>query len=212
MKISREAWGEEQHFESDWWSDCRNTFGEEAKQLTYARKMGLGPINDGGRWPLYDLPGFRVLDIGGGPVSMVLKCRGLDRAVVVDPCDYPSWTRDRYESVGVELVKMPAEDYVPDQIFDEVWCYNVLQHTHQPELIVAMMRGAASLVRIFEWVEMPPSPGHPHEFSSAQLADWLDAERDPRSWTRESEITWDLNVGRPIWGGKAFHGYVYTGI
>ncbi len=34
-------WDDDQQWESEWWGDCVNTFAEETKQLTYAKKMGL---------------------------------------------------------------------------------------------------------------------------------------------------------------------------
>jgi SAM-dependent methyltransferase len=215
MKIDREQWKSEQHFEQEWWDDCRNTFGEQAKHVTYARKMGLVPLNDGGRWPLIDVYGQSILDIGGGPVSMLLECRGLERAVVVDPCKYPAWTRARYKSVGIELEQMPAEDYEPDQVFDEVWCYNVLQHTADPEAIVQMMRRAAKLIRIFEWVDFPPTPGHPHELKAMGLRESLGGNPfdGPEEWLAVSDIYWDLDVDNTArWAGKALHGYVRTGL
>src|SRR5258708_2166182 len=42
-----------QDFEKLWWSDCTNTFGEEAKQLTYAHRMGLVNEPREGKWPVY---------------------------------------------------------------------------------------------------------------------------------------------------------------
>lgn len=213
MKIDREQWQSEQAFEQGWWDDCRNTFGEQAKHITYARKMGLLPFNDGGRWPLINTHGLKILDIGGGPVSMLLECQDLDRAVVVDPCAYPQWTVDRYNSVGIELVRMPAEDYEPDELFDEVWCYNVLQHTADPEAIVAMMRRSAKLIRIFEWIDFEPSPGHPHKLTWDTVASWLGWDQaGARGWLDSSEIYWDQTLNGGGWAGSAIHGYVGTGL
>jgi hypothetical protein len=215
LKIDREQWEAEQVFEQSWWDDCRNTFGEQAKHITYARKMGMVPFNDGGRWPLINTHEQKILDIGGGPVSMLLECQGLSRAVVVDPCVYPEWTVGRYRSVGVELIRMPAEDYEPDELFDEVWCYNVLQHTADPEAIVAMMRRSAKLIRIFEWIDFPTSPGHPHELNATSLRAGLggDPFDGPEEWLAVSDIYWDLDVdGAARWAGKALHGYVRTGL
>ena len=207
MKIDREQWLNEQHFEQDWWDDCRNTFGEQAKHVTYARMMGMMPRNDGGRWPLLDMWGMKILDIGGGPVSMLLECRGLQRGVVVDPCIYPDWTQARYESVQIELSRIPAEDYVPDMLFDEVWCYNVLQHTADPAGICAMMGSAAKVIRIFEWVDFKPSPGHPHELNADTMISWLGVDgrelNGPEEWLTVSDIYWDVNLHDPVWAGKA---------
>jgi len=61
-----------QDFEADWWGSCANTYGEESKQIVYARLMNLSPQNLDGHWPVYDIDGGSVLDIGGGPSSMLL--------------------------------------------------------------------------------------------------------------------------------------------
>lgn len=151
-----------------------NTFGEEAKQITYAHRMGFGIVNDGsGRWPVYDMDGKSVLDIGGGPVSILLKCVNVENATVVDPCVYPKWTRDRYRSAGIKVVERPAEDYRPRTQFDEVWIYNCLQHTIDPEKIVRQARQYGEVLRMFEWLETPACEGHPHTLHADELNEWV---------------------------------------
>jgi hypothetical protein len=53
---------------------------------------------------------------------------------------------------------------------------NVLQHTVRPESIVHGMRRIARRVRIFEWLDTPPSLGHPHTLREDSLNEWLDGE------------------------------------
>ena len=107
---------EAQRFEQDWWNDCLHTFGEETKQLTYANRMGLGSYEDDGRWPTYDLGGRSVVDIGGGPVSILLKCVNRGVSYVVDPCDYPEWVQARYDCAGVELRRERGGQPVPVEL------------------------------------------------------------------------------------------------
>ncbi len=173
-----------QTFEANWWGDCANTYAEECKQLAYARMMGLDPGAwfGGVPWPSYDMQGRSVLDIGGGPVSMLLKCVNLGEAVVVDPCHYPDWTLDRYEEHGVEVMRLTAEEFFEDipqgmtDDFDEAWLYNVLQHTIDPEVIVHGMMERARTVRIFEWVDTAVTPGHPHVLRAEDLERWVGAK------------------------------------
>jgi hypothetical protein len=168
------AWAEHQAFEREWWGSCVNTFGEETKQLTYAHRMGL--VVAGGHWPVYDLAGRSVLDLGGGPVSMLLKCVNLGLALVVDPCPYPDWIIDRYAAAGLSYVRMPAEEWQPTpEPFDEAWIYNVLQHVQDPERVVAVACASAAVVRVFEWVNMEPHLGHPHKLVPGYLDEWLGA-------------------------------------
>lgn len=172
-------WNEVNEWERQWWGDCTNTFAEETKQITYAHRMGLHNISDGAHWPYYDLAGKSVLDIGGGPASMLLKCHSGGRRVVVDPCSYPSWVRTRYEAAGIEYVVELAEHLgnlkaiVERDRFDEAWIYNVLQHTDDPERIIDHARTFARTVRVFEWVDIPPHPGHPSELKAHLLSEWL---------------------------------------
>lgn len=173
------AWKDEQHWEMEWWGDCTNTFGEESKQISYAYRMGLVNAPIGEHWPAYDLEGKSVLDIGGGPVSLLLKCRNGGRRVVVDPGRYPSWTYDRYERAGIEGFYEMAEHMtdiadIAGTHFDEAWIYNCLQHTEDPAKIIANARELASVIRVFEWLDIPACPGHPQELLEYQLNEWLD--------------------------------------
>ena len=164
---------EHQEFEREWWNTCTTTFGEEAKQLTYAHKMGLTNEPRGGHWPVYDMQGRSVLDIGGGPVSMLLKCANLGGAVVVDPCSYPDWVTARYEAAGIELVAGNGEDFRDERVFDEALLYNCAQHVIDPELIIATAKRQALTLRIFEWIETPSSLGHPHTLHADDLNRWI---------------------------------------
>lgn len=163
---------EHQAYEKDWWGTCQNTFSEEARQITYAHLMGLVNTPDPytGRWPQYDLNGKSILDIGGGPSSLLLKTINGKTLTVVDPCDYPEWTKRRYALAGINVFIEPAEDFQTAERFDEAWIYNVLQHVENPNQIIEMAKNHAKLLRIFDWVNTPPSLGHPHTLTK----EWLD--------------------------------------
>lgn len=159
------AWQRHQEAEAAYWGDCRDTWGEERKHPVYAARMGLA-------FPP-DVAGRSVLDLGGGPVSMLLRASGVSRATVVDPCPYPDWVRERYARAGIHALRMPAEEYVADTPFDECWLYNVLQHVIDPWEVVRVARASARLVRLFEWIDVPPSIGHPHTLHRELLDLWL---------------------------------------
>lgn len=179
-KISKREWqSKHQGFETGWWGDCANTYGEETKQLAYAKVMGMdpGPWQGGLPWPHWDLDGMSVLDVGGGPASMLLKCSGFNRGTVVDPGAYPEWTKLRYREHGIEVMRVPAEEFQGDGwLYSEAWLYNVLQHTIEPEAIIRMMRRQAKVIRIFEWVDAAPSPGHPHVLKVEDMQEWAGGE------------------------------------
>src|ERR1051325_7508235 len=110
---------EHQEFEKNWWGDVSNSFAEETKQLTYAYKMGLSVYSNNGKWPCYNLENKNILDIGGGPVSMLLKCENRGRTMVVDPCHYPSWVYNRYTTCGIEYAQIRGEDLPLTNRWDE---------------------------------------------------------------------------------------------
>lgn len=172
------SWKDDQEFEQMWWADCANTFTEETKQLTYGYKMGLTCYSNNGKWPCYNLNEANVIDIGGGPVSMLLKCENRGQSLVVDPCDYPTWVKRRYWEAKIEYLQVRGEDLALDaeSHWCEAWIYNVLQHTEDPERIIANARSLAPVVRIFEWLDIPAHLGHPQELKEADLNKWLDGE------------------------------------
>lgn len=145
------------------WADCSNTYHEEQKQLVYAPRMGLRPIWDCAHPPTFDLEGRSVIDIGGGPISLLLKCVSRGRSVVADPAPWPNWVRQRYEECGIEFWSMEGEsESITGYSFDEAWIYNVLQHVVDPLQVIANARSIARTIRIFEWIDIDPYAGHPH--------------------------------------------------
>lgn len=161
-----------QEWEASWWGDCVNTYGEETKQRTYASYMGLASHQRDGKGPFYDLHGARVLDIGGGPVSMLLKAVNFT-GVVVDPCPYPEWIRARYEAAGIIYFRIEGEYFAHPKRFQEVWIYNVLQHVIDPAAVIETARRHADVLRLFEWVDAETNAAHPHMLTADNLTEWI---------------------------------------
>ncbi len=163
--------------ETAYWADCANTYSEETKQMAYASVMGItkapGPGKTVGYWWRHDLEGKSVLDIGGGPVSLLLKSENGGRMDVIDPAPYPTWVWQRYKAHGVNLFQMRAEDFEPKFKYDECWIYNVLQHVDSPGQVIATAQEASDTLRIFEWVNVPGDKMHPHVLTIEALRGWL---------------------------------------
>ena len=158
-------------FESQYWGDCCNTFDEDQKHYVYARYMGLKQVGYS-----FDVGGARIIDIGGGPTSMLLKTINLAaRSLVVDPLLYPMWTYDRYSAKGIDSLVVRGED-IFEQGYDECWIYNCLQHTDDPERIIKNALNAAKTLRIFEWIDVPAHDGHPIELTKQKLDAWIGNE------------------------------------
>jgi SAM-dependent methyltransferase len=158
-------------FESEYWGDCCNTYDEDQKHYVYAQYMGLMTVGYS-----FSMSGKSVVDIGGGPTSMLLKTTNLGKGLVVDPLLYPQWTYARYDAKKIDCLVIRGEDFIGNDKFDEAWIYNCLQHTDDPELIIQNAKRAAKIVRLFEWVDIPPHEGHPIELTKENLDQWLGKE------------------------------------
>ena len=157
-------------FERQFWGDCCNTFSEDRKHFVYARFMELIPYGFH-----FDAGGKRILDIGGGPSSMLLKCANLKEGHVVDPIAYPEWTVSRYASKNIRVTVGRGED-IDECDWDEVWVYNCLQHTDDAERIIKNALSAAPVLRLFEWIDIPPHEGHPVMLTKDLLDGWIGNE------------------------------------
>jgi hypothetical protein len=158
---------EHTQFEINYWGNCCNTFDEEQKHYVYASLMGI-PKNHYS----FNAQNKSIIDIGGGPVSMLLKATNLKKGKVVDPISYPRWTKERYAANKIEVAVQKGED-VKESGWDEAWIYNCLQHTDDPELIIANALKSAKTLRLFEWIDIPAHEGHPHELTEDALNKWI---------------------------------------
>ena len=172
-----DQWHDAQHDEKGWWDTCANTYWEETKQLVYARHMGI-TFREDERGPyLIDLGAKSVLDIGGGPASLLLKASKHSRRTVADPCDYPKWVGERYKEQGIEYKQLKGEEVDSlSTAYDEVWLYNCLQHVDDPAKIIRNAFGVLNpggIFRIFEWINTPTNTAHPHSLTKIQLDEWI---------------------------------------
>lgn len=150
-------------FEINYWGSCANTFDEEQKHYVYAHFMQIPTLGYS-----FDAGNKRILDIGGGPVSMLLKCNNLIEGKVCDPIEYPIWTKQRYYNNKISVDVISGEE-IDEYGWDEVWIYNCLQHVDSVEKIIANAKRAAPVLRVFEWINIPPHPGHPQMLTKEYL-------------------------------------------
>ena len=178
MENNISEWETAQQEEKNFWGTCANTYNEETKQLVYAKKMGIKQITVNGDPYHFDTEGLRILDIGGGPSSMLLKAVGWKMAIVIDPCAYPIWVSMRYTEAGIFYGQETGEEIPYDfpQKLDEVWIYNVLQHTKDPEKIIENAKRVGKVIRIFEWIDHEANEMHPHTLTEENLNKWLGKE------------------------------------
>lgn len=171
MKISKNNWEEINRWEAKWWGDCANTYVEELKQLSHLKFMGLVHTVEESK-VVIDVEGKRIVDIGGGVISLLLKCKNKGhKCTVVDPLlkKAPKWVTDRYRSSNILPRTSKAENFKSSEPFDEIWLYNVLQHVQDPESVLKNIRKLAPVIRIFEWLNTPPHEGHPHTITKEMI-------------------------------------------
>lgn len=155
-------------FEKQYWGDCCNTFDEDQKHYVYSRLMGIERSHYS-----FVVGNKRILDIGGGPSSMLLKVEDLKEGLVVDPIAYPQWTVDRYAIKNIR-VKVDQGENVNERGWGEVWIYNCMQHADNPKKIIKNALRAAPILRLFEWIDVPAHDGHPHELTEQALNSWIE--------------------------------------
>lgn len=165
---------EAQAEELAFWLSPGAELGEQLKQLTYAPLLGLNFEHDGNSPYVINKPQMSIIDIGGGPVSLLLKTEAATKTVI-DPCNYPAWVRDRYKQNGVHWIKDVAETYQPElaETADEVWLYNVLQHTTDPQKIfenVLQYLKVGGVFRFFDWVETGTNVAHPISLTADDIS------------------------------------------
>ena len=192
-------WFEANQKEVAWWGSCTDTYDEEMKQQEFAKIMGIEAdyvVNGSGyKWPPYNLQGKSVLDIGGGPVSLLLKCVNGGRAVVVDPGTWPPWVLGRYDAADIEYEKEHGETYETDFVFDEVWIYNTLQHVVDPAALVATAKRLGRKIRVCEWVGTGTDDLHLHDLTELSLNDLFGVRG------RVVELGWERYVPN-VWTGS----------
>lgn len=170
---------EHDDLEKEYWGNCANTFEEDQKHYIYAKYMQIPQWG----WDL-DAQNKSVLDIGGGPSSMLLKCINLKKGKVCDPLEYPLWTKYRYISCNIELEVISGES-INEKGFDEVWIYNCLQHVDSVEKIIENAKRAAPVLRMFEWIDIPPYPGHPQMLTKKYLDEIIQLPGSETAYVRE---------------------------
>ena len=169
-----QTWAEAQQWEKNWHDNCVNSYQEESKQIDYAKRMGLIVESRSPHYPVIDFHNKTVVDIGGGPYSLLLK--GINvTGTVVDPLDIPQWCKDRYKAANITFVQAKVEDFDTGH-YDIGLLYNCLQHTENPQKIIENMRKICDIIYIHEWLDTPISEGHIQTITKYNLDKWLDAD------------------------------------
>lgn len=184
------AWQLAQKWERSWWMSHPQLWSvEKRKQEAYAELMGIPrlekPIE---AFPqlVFDAEGKSVVDVGCGPFSLLLRTRAAT-AVAVDPLDFGADLEAAYHRSGIQRVQAAGEAFKAEQVFDEGWMYNCLQHVRSPAEVLANLARHAKTVRLFEWLHIPKSDGHLHVLTEETFADAFPEAQ----WRR---VQWDVGT------------------
>lgn len=188
-----DEWTEAQTWERSWWGLNWGPHWDDEllKQETYFRLIGFPSDKDFGS--------KTILDVGCGPVSVLQRSKhGPSRGV--DPLSMSAETLKRYADAGVEVFNIKAEVMPTDRTFDEVWMYNCLQHTDDPDAILSKIVTVGQVVRIFEWIDLGVCPGHPQNLTEDLF--WRHFGSD--GWER---LIWNVGTLRDF-GGTHTNKYI----
>lgn len=156
----------------------RHEAGGRHGQITYAKYMML--FEDFGvknaeenkfnyDQPIFDLQGKSVVDVCGGPNSLILRCFNFKKAIIVDPGEFPDYITNRYTKHGIEIAKVPAEEFEYNEKVNEVWFYNALQHVYNPYIILENAKNNSGTIRIMEAVNCGTDIQHPQNLTAEEF-------------------------------------------
>lgn len=191
-KISVQRWLEANEGEKSHWNTVLNSKELTEREDGYYRHAAVMFLQK-------DNPtNISVIDIGGGPLSLTLH-HDLGNCLVIDPILLTPPYMKNYTEHGISFIQSTAEDFLADytdKVYDEVWMYNCLQHTIDPDFIMENLWRVGKVLRISEPTNTPINTLHPHSFTPQWIFDKL------------SSISIEGNLSRvdydyPYCGGKA---------
>jgi hypothetical protein len=117
--------------------------------------------------PETDLVNKKILESGGGCYPAVYFCKGLKKAVNVEPLydKFPDYIKALLTNSKIECISTGFEDHKERLKFDEVWFFNVLQHVRDPYTQIQNAKDIANVIRVFEPIDTSTNNEHPHSFS-----------------------------------------------
>jgi ubiquinone/menaquinone biosynthesis C-methylase UbiE len=172
-----EQWKSANVGESEYWQIYTAEVDTLKHQEQYMDAMGIhddyfhAPDNS------LNMSGLNVLDVGGGPSSILLRTNklrgnqhdGVNHGVVIDPLIITEHQKLRYDYYGIEFIQDQSENidqyYSERGYFDECFIYNCLQHVVDPIEILDKVTSISKRIRIAEPLNIPTDSMHLHMFT-----------------------------------------------
>jgi hypothetical protein len=154
--ISQERWDSAQRGEVDHYDYGNEANYKNSSSIILKEHFNIDPEKD--------LVGKKILESGGGCYPSIYFCKGLKKAVNIEPLydQFPENVKQRLVQNGIETLSIPFENYSTRTKFDEVWFFNVLTHVMNPELQLEIAKKVAKTVRVFEPIDTAVNNEHPH--------------------------------------------------
>jgi hypothetical protein len=136
-----------------------------------------------------NMSGLNVLDVGGGPSSILLRTNklrgnqhsGVNTGVVIDPLVITDHQKLRYDYFGINFIQDLSENidkyYSEKGFFDECFIYNCLQHVVDPIEILDKISYISKKIRIAEPLNIPIDNLHLHSFNENYFNDYFKEEK-----------------------------------
>lgn len=189
-----ENWEKSISLESDYWDRYSSEIHTVIQQERYLENLDIYKDYSGihGKSSMdLDFKGKKVIDIGGGPCSILLRANGGKRrelnptieswgvdksttktanGVVIDPVICSEYVKIRYNYFNIDFINDDAESlykyYNEINYFDEAIIYNCLQHVMNPVEILDQVIKVSKKIRICEPINVPTDALHLHTFTS----------------------------------------------
>lgn len=154
--ISQERWDSAQKGEVAHYDYNNEPNYKNASFIILGEYFGLDPEKD--------FVDKKILEPGGGCFPSVYFCKGLKKAVNIEPLydQFPENVKQRLSANGIECLSIPFEKYSKKTKFDEIWFFNVLTHVIDPRLQLELAKKVAKTVRVFEPIDTATNNEHPH--------------------------------------------------
>jgi hypothetical protein len=117
-----------------------------------------------------------IVEVGAGPRGSILLTEGnFKRGIIIEPLidRWPSYIRECYEKIGVEIVAAPYEDLEIEEQVDETWFFNVVQHVLDPQEQLELAKKTSKVIRVFESIGSATDEAHPHFITKETFTDVL---------------------------------------
>lgn len=156
--ISQERWEQAQSKEINHYDYYNEDNYKNSSYIILRDHFNIDPEND--------LINKKILESGGGCNPSIYFCKGLKKAVNVEPLydKFPESVKSKLNNANVECISVAFEDYKGRSKFDEVWFFNVLQHVKDPYLQIQNAKRIANIIRVFEPIDTAINDEHPHSF------------------------------------------------